>query len=98
MGNPGLDDEIGLDLPDQFLHGHNVLWELDDRPAHPGEMVGVLVRCRSADPIQAFPLEGFGGTHGLNVGSTFLLKKSDRIRHRNLRGKDFRPGTVGPLT
>jgi len=25
VGNAGFDDEIGLDLPDQFLHGYHIL-------------------------------------------------------------------------
>ena len=42
VGDAGLDDQVGLDLPDDLLYRHHVLWLLDDRAAEPGEVVGVL--------------------------------------------------------
>ena len=38
----GLDDQLGLQRPDQLLHRDDVLRVLDDRPAEPGEVVRVL--------------------------------------------------------
>jgi hypothetical protein len=37
--DPGLDDQVRLDVPDDLLQGDQVLRELDDRPAHPAEVV-----------------------------------------------------------
>src|SRR6185437_1735123 len=50
MGNARLDDEIGANVPDDLLHRHHVLWKLDDRAPHPGEVVGVFVWCDFAYP------------------------------------------------
>lgn len=42
MGDASLNDQIWLDLPDDFLHRDDVLRILDDGAAEPFEMVGVL--------------------------------------------------------
>ena len=42
VGDPRFDDEVGLDFPDQFLHGDHVLRVLDNRPPKPREIVGIL--------------------------------------------------------
>ena len=51
MGDTTLDDQIRLDLPNDLLHCHHVLRQLDDRAAHPREVVAVLVTSRFVEEI-----------------------------------------------
>src|SRR4051812_46440801 len=41
MSDAGFNDQVRLYFPDDFLHGQYILWVLNDRSAHPGEIIGV---------------------------------------------------------
>ncbi len=43
VGDAGLDDEVGLDLPDEFLGGDDILRVLDDRTTEPREIIRILI-------------------------------------------------------
>ena len=54
VGNPGFNDQVRLNLPNQFLHGHHILGILDNGAALPGEIIrifrqrrGLHKRCRT---------------------------------------------------
>ncbi|MNT62875.1 hypothetical protein D3C72_2006380 [compost metagenome] len=50
MGDAGFDDQIGTAGPDQFLDRIGILWDLDDRPAEPGEVLRITVADRFPHP------------------------------------------------
>ena len=52
MGDAGLDDEIGLNRPDQLLNALNVLGILDDRSTRPGEIIGIAFFGRPGQGIR----------------------------------------------
>ncbi len=43
MGDTCLDDDIGLQVPDDLLIAHEIFRQLDDRNAKPGERITVLL-------------------------------------------------------
>ena len=54
MGDPGFNNQVRLDPPNQLLHGNDILWVLNNGPPHPGEIVGIAA---SDGPIHPFPAE-----------------------------------------
>ncbi|MNZ57715.1 hypothetical protein D3C78_757000 [compost metagenome] len=88
VGDAALDDQVRFDLPDDLLHRHHVLWQLDDRTAHPREVVAVLVPGRFVEEISGqaseflvvallgnlFPALGFEGLVDAVVGHFNNLK------------------------
>ncbi|MNN57290.1 hypothetical protein D3C81_1722720 [compost metagenome] len=57
VGDPTLDDQVRLDLPDELLHRHHVLRQLNDRAAHPGKVVAVFVFGRLIEKVTSQALE-----------------------------------------
>ena len=51
VGDAGFDDEIGLDLPDQFLHGDHVNGRLDNWPTHAFKVIHVSILERLNHPV-----------------------------------------------
>jgi hypothetical protein len=47
----GLDDDIGLGVPNHLLRCHHVGRQLDDRNAHPTPEIGVVVLVRRLDRL-----------------------------------------------
>ncbi|MNN82493.1 hypothetical protein D3C81_1994310 [compost metagenome] len=88
VSDAALDDQIRFDLPDDLLHRHHVLWQLDDRTAHPREVVAVFVLGRFVEEIAGqagqflvvtllgnlFPALGFEGLVDAVVGHFNNLK------------------------
>src|SRR6267143_5948613 len=50
-GDTRLDNQIGLHTPDDFLHGDDILWELYDGPAQPGEVIRILESGNLSNPV-----------------------------------------------
>ena len=46
MGDPRFDDQVGSDVPDQLLKGHNILRILNDWAPKPRKIVRILGRYR----------------------------------------------------
>jgi len=87
VGNAALDDQIRFDLPDDLLHRHHVLRQLDDRTAHPREVIAVFVLGRFVEEVTGqageflvitllgdlFPAFGFEGFVDAVVGHFKIL-------------------------
>jgi hypothetical protein len=68
VGDARLDDQLGLRGPDDLLHGHHVLGVLDDGPAQPFEVVGVLALVGLVHP----GARGLGQGRAGALGGDFL--------------------------
>ena len=64
-GDAGLDDEVGSYPPNDLLNGDDVLRELNDRQAEPGEVIGVLVLRGSIEPVSGDLPKVLVSDHGL---------------------------------
>ena len=51
MRDTGLNNEIRLGVPNDFLQRREILRKLNDRATEPGEIVGILVRRNGVDPV-----------------------------------------------
>src|SRR5262249_29262420 len=71
--------QVGFHVPDDFLDGQDVLGELDDRAAHPGEVVGVGITRHVAHPSHRAGSQPWPFAETPNAGSSFALEVA---RHR----------------
>ncbi len=97
VGDARLDDEVRLHGPDQFLHGHGVHRQLDERPASPREVVHVLAFQRHLAPgdgqLAELLVFGEAGNAGflllavfrMRVGRGFKVGHSDSFVQAVLR-------------
>src|SRR5260370_38612284 len=73
MGDPSFDDQVRVDLPDDLLRRHDVLWQLDDGPAEPGEVIGVLKATAPLEPGARQPSELRILRHPLDHRGVFVV-------------------------
>ena len=57
MGDPRLDDDVGLRGKNRLLDANHVVWQLDDRPPHPREAVRILPHPADGHPEVCDPIE-----------------------------------------
>ncbi|MOA13576.1 hypothetical protein D3C78_1336360 [compost metagenome] len=82
VGNTGLDNDVRPQRPDDLLHGDHVLGKLNDRAAHPAEVVGVLMFGGRANPVQRRGLQRFVLLQAFDVLFYFFTKLLMRIHYR----------------
>src|ERR1700727_1750106 len=74
MRNASLDDEIRLDRPDDFLDRKYILRILDDRTAHPLEMVRIFSGIDAIHPRARRKSDLVIDTHLRDLGCAFALE------------------------
>src|ERR1700693_1453457 len=94
MGNSGLDHEVRFDVPDDLLRRHDVLWQLDDGPAEPGEVIGVLKATAPLKPGTGQPRELRVLRHPFDHGRMFIIPgAAHRCRTPQSYGISFSNGS-----
>ena len=74
MRDAGFDDQVRSHVPQDFLHGDHVLRVLDDRPAHPSEIIGVLGVDRITHEVGCVRLDARIPTKRANARGDFVVE------------------------
>src|SRR5919201_1579758 len=90
MGDAGLDDQVGLHAPDDFLDRDDVIGKLDDRPAEPAEVIGVAIAAHPDKEVERIATKGGIGLHPVDS----LGVDRHQATFRNVRAG--LPTTVAP--